>query len=231
MVQGNMSKILEERFWSYVRVMGEDECWPWLGGKAHGTYGAFALKRGEQVPAHRFSYCLYFGDFDPQKFVCHTCDNPSCVNPRHLFLGTCRDNLEDAVRKGRMAHGERNANTKLSVEDVRKIRELAGDPRRTLVSIARCFGLPKSTVRAIVIGKSWKYEKGRDGSYTPPFRPPNLEASPLVKLTWKAVRYIRQAFESGHPPQDQLAKDFGVTVATISRIVRCRIWKEERLCP
>lgn len=90
------------RFWGYVDKRGIDECWPWTGLTNDSGYGLFAVARCRSVRAHRFSFFLDAGTLDdPSKLVCHHCDNPPCVNPSHLFLGTHQDNFDDMIRKGR----------------------------------------------------------------------------------------------------------------------------------
>lgn len=88
-------------FWGRVDTSGD--CWEWTGSKAHG-YGRLKVgKKGRSLLAHRYSWHLHTGDDPGPLFVCHTCDNPSCVNPDHLFLGTQGDNIRDAQKKGRLS--------------------------------------------------------------------------------------------------------------------------------
>ena len=91
-----------ERFWN--KVDKTDNCWEWIPSKKNRKHGAFKKKSSRKpVMAHRYSYELHYGDFDKSLFVCHKCDNPPCVRPDHLFLGTILDNNRDSLIKGRKA--------------------------------------------------------------------------------------------------------------------------------
>ncbi len=95
-----------ERFWPKVKVAGPEACWPWLAGTNGVSYGRLKLD-GEYVGAHRIAWILEHGPIPPDRVICHRCDNPSCCNPRHLFLGTHLDNARDREAKGRGNHVRR----------------------------------------------------------------------------------------------------------------------------
>lgn len=93
------------RFMGHVEK--SDQCWRWLACTDQYGYGITSI-RGKSQKAHRVSYRIFKGDIPPGLLVMHSCDNPSCVNPDHLSVGTYKDNTADAVKKGRMASGDKN---------------------------------------------------------------------------------------------------------------------------
>lgn len=153
-------KTVEQRFWKYTLKPESDGCWIWQGGRGSGGYGYLRIER-RNVRAHRIAWTLFKGEIPAGLFVCHHCDNPPCVNPAHLFLGTNRDNVLDAVKKGRMKpfnndkvlprYGLANGRGKLSDENVRDIllRCAAGERGR---DIAKDFGICVEYVRQLRIG-------------------------------------------------------------------------------
>jgi hypothetical protein len=169
----NKRKSLEERFWEKVDFKGKDECWEWKGGCFSDGYGSFKID-GKTIRSHRISYELSKGEIPKSLFVCHTCDNPKCVNPNHLFLGTNKDNLQDAVKKGRIATGDRNGThthpekvargelsgmSKLTESQVLEIRKIYAVGNITQLELARTYGMSKKGINYIINNKTWKHIK------------------------------------------------------------------------
>lgn len=147
---------LAKRFWEKVDTSaGPHGCWPWTGGRKKTGYGLFWVETGMNA-AHRVAWSLKHGPVPSGKWVLHSCDNPPCCNDAHLFLGTHIVNMKDKAKKGRAPRGEHNANSKLTVEAVQKIRRLTQDglSRR---KIAVQVGIDESTVSRIARGKTWKH--------------------------------------------------------------------------
>lgn len=145
---------LKERFWQKVQKAGVDECWEWKAGKSNQRYGLFYLE-GKMQYAHRVAWMLLKGCIPKGLFVCHTCDNPSCVNLNHLWLGTHNDNMTDMVTKGRWIR-DRHPNAKLTIEDILQIRERlsCGESQK---SIAADYKICRISVSRIKRNKTWKH--------------------------------------------------------------------------
>ncbi len=145
--------VLVKRFWRKVSLT--KPCWVWTGAKDRHGYGL--MWNGERlVLAHRLSFRVHFGEFDESLHVCHTCDNPLCVYPGHLWSGTNAENTKDKVLKSRQRRGERTPNAVLTAELVPKLRarHAAGE---TLTNIAASVGVDRSTVGNAVRRKTWAH--------------------------------------------------------------------------
>jgi hypothetical protein len=145
-----------DKFWARVDKQ-PDGCWEWQGCRTPKNYGVFGIKRKHWL-AHRFAFYHAVGPFDPSLLVCHKCDNPPCVNPDHLFLGTQLDNIQDCLRKGRHWLSKRvndpnphgfaavlcecgcGQETPRAIQTNRKIGVLKGQPRRFVAGHNRMYG-------------------------------------------------------------------------------------------
>ena len=154
-----------EAFWSFVDKT--DDCWNWIGEKKSGGYGIVRpIGPRKRLKAHRVSWELAKGDILGDLNVLHKCDNPSCVNPDHLFLGTQLDNVRDMWAKGRQGDyrnfGTSNGRTILTPEQVAEIKAHPGYLRgkaamgSSLKDLAKKFGVAYITVQKIRSGTNWR---------------------------------------------------------------------------
>jgi len=142
---------LTDRFWPKVNKRGHDECWPWLGANIRGR-GVMRLRTRNYL-APRVCWEMHYGPIPVGLWVLHSCDNPACVNPLHLFLGDRRRNIADCVSKRRHAHGTKHGNCKIAPERVAAIRNAEGSQ----YDIAALFGISQSHVSEIKSGKKRAY--------------------------------------------------------------------------
>lgn len=224
----------ERRFWTKIDKRGPDECWPWKLATGPRGYGIFMISRSKRtgrvksMTASRYSWILHNGPIPKREgaaalHVCHHCDNPPCVNPAHLFLGTNAENQADKHRKGRCAIRLSNG-AKLTWEDVREIRAFQG-PRKSLMAK---FGIAPMTVSNIILRRSWQndpnesYEPGR--TIGKQGKPGELNHS--SKLKTEDVLAIRSSVEQ----KSILARRYGVSPSAIGLIVSRKRWKGVEPC-
>lgn len=166
-------------FWEFVdRRSSQNGCWLWMARKGRGGYGIYQLVGGKSISAHRYAWSITHGAIPQGKIACHKCDNPQCVNPDHIFIGTYLDNSRDMVSKGRQrkpppgvvskrnlrkglpagrkfAKGESHPSHKLIEDDVVAIRSFAGFLKNS--EIAKIYGLSRPTVSSIVKRDYWAH--------------------------------------------------------------------------
>lgn len=146
-----------ERYLGNFIVGEKSKCWNWTGSKSGGRYGTIQTG-GIQLAAHRVAWQMENGKIPRGKYICHHCDNPACVNPNHLFLGTPKENSRDRETKQRSnrPYGEQHANSKLNAKRVLKIRKILASNEKSAAETARLFGVNESTICKIKNRKSWK---------------------------------------------------------------------------
>ncbi len=196
---------LEERFWNKVDIplneKGEpdhDKCWMWTSTIYKNGYGQFSKNRKTNL-AHRIAYLLENGEFDKTKCVLHRCDTKACVNPKHLWSGTLKDNSQDCKNKGRTARGDKNG-ARLYPE-----RILRGDNHPARLH-------PE------------KMSHGdKNGSRIHPERLARGENNGFAKLTWEEVEKIRNS----RGTQKELAIKYQVSQVNISHIINNKTWKQK----
>lgn len=166
-----MTKLtIEDRFWSKVDKRSDDECWNWVAATNPKGYGTFHnnIRGNKKTNAHQVSWILHYGEIPDGMCVCHHCDNPSCVNPKHLFLGTIQENFLDMYNKGRhnfgvrfgkehAQHGTQSKFNKLSEDDVRMIRSLIKTKKYSKRKISRMFGVSHGLINNIDYGRKWAW--------------------------------------------------------------------------
>ena len=150
-----MRGTIQERF--EAKFTKFEDCWEWEACKNDSGYGMFNFS-GQTRKAHRVAYQFYVGEIPEGMCVCHQCDNPGCVNPAHLFLGTPKDNLDDMYRKGRqrIPLGENRAFAKLTSAQVKEIRARCarGELQR---EVGKLFGVGQPRISTIVNRKKWAW--------------------------------------------------------------------------
>ena len=151
------SLTIHQRFWEKVDT-SSGECWEWLGSRNESGYGRFRIGT-KTVRASRASILLSGGEIPDSMLALHRCDNPACVRPSHLYVGTHRDNTRDMVKRGRarVPHGESSPLSKLTERDVRFIRKSYAAGMGTCRQIAERFGVCDSHVSAIINRKRWAH--------------------------------------------------------------------------
>lgn len=147
-----------QRFWSKVAITADDDsCWNWIPPKKKDGYANIGIQ-GKSLYAHRVSWELSYGKIPDGLFVLHKCDNRGCVNPKHLFLGTTQDNMDDMVKKGRSPKniGELNGFHKLTASQVSEIRSRYAAGGISMKNLGKEIGISAMQVHNIVSRKHWK---------------------------------------------------------------------------
>lgn len=212
-------------FWEYVDKAGD--CWVWTGTRDANGYGRVSAVRygfsaGPKL-AHRIAWFLTHGSLDPNACVLHRCDNPPCVRPEHLFLGTKADNTADMIAKGRgsagarpwesRTHGTRNANAKLTEELVVELRKRAAGGER-FQDLAVDYGISESRANAIINGTGWRHVWPFNGT-EPEVRAADARRHVRAERRAAVIAYRQQGMS-----QSKIAELVGIGQTQVSRDLR-----------
>lgn len=219
--KNKLPETIAARFWSKVDKRGPDECWPWTAGRIAFGYGHFRLHY-RKINASRYAYILTNGPISDEILVCHECDNPPCCNPKHLFLGTHKDNAQDCIKKGRSKppSGESHGMAKLTDEKVKEIRQRYTNGER-MIDLALEYEVTKTTIIEIVAGTHWLKVTGGISVA----RKIVGENHPRSRLSEEQVIAIRAYYAKGGVTMYELGDSFGVCWSTVWAIVNRKSWK------
>lgn len=221
----------EDVFERCDRSGGPDACWPWLAACTARGYG-ISRHNKKNIQTTRLLWLFIHGRMPSKKeSVCHHCDNPPCINPAHLFIGTRSDNMQDCVRKGRhdsmrnpqKHRGEKNANSKLTEKDARAIL-VAGKSTEELAII---YGVSKHTISGIKSGRLWRHlylwREARGLLPEKPIYPRAKNYGGWPRLKETDVPVIRERLRAGQSGAS-LAREYRVSKGTIYCIAKRKTW-------
>lgn len=150
------------RFWFYVDTGNENECWEWERSKDGGGYGVFTTHKYGREKSHRISYLECVGEIPEGLMVLHTCDNPSCCNPKHLFLGTNQENMDDKVKKNRQSRlfGGDNGRCQMSEKNIMSMRKDYRSGNFSYSDLVYKYKISQTQVARIIKRESWAWVNG-----------------------------------------------------------------------
>lgn len=217
-----------ERFFSrFTRAEG---CWEWQGHPDEDGYGQMRIGKRRVAKAHRISWMIHKGIVPDGLCVLHRCDNPPCVNPDHLFLGTSTDNNKDRDSKGRgnAPKGERVRSAKLTNMTAAQILQDFIPGTTTEAHLAKKYGVTQGAINSLLRGRSWKHLNVPLPQFTFTDTRARGERSGQAKLTENQVKEIRRMYATGNYSQQFIANKFGVRQTLISNIVLRLSWRHVR---
>lgn len=216
------------RFWNKIKPPNkEDDCWEWLAFKDKNGYGKLSLKERNRksYSAHRFSYELHHKIIlSADQMVCHNCDNPSCVNPNHLFLGDAKINKYDSVNKKRHAHGSTHGNAILTEELIREmIIKICNNEFNDVNHIAAHYSINRHLVSGILTGKNWSHVTKTMLIPLSQVRNMIVQTKYENALDMTKVKDIKQRIKNKESNRS-IANLYNVDIHTIYMIKRGKLW-------
>lgn len=208
---------LQKRLWKKVNIGKLDECWKWNQYTDRDGYGTFYFD-GQSAKAHRYVYELYNGPILKGHCICHICDNPSCLNPTHLFMGTHLENMNDMKQKKRSRNslGELNTNTCLSESEIIYVFDLVLNNKihfkQEIIEINPKFSY--NIIKNILDGRNWKDTTSKYTKYEWEFIKDTLAGY----ITRSDVEKIKYDMIVNKKTNIEIEQDYGITRWTASKI-------------
>ena len=217
-----------DRFWNKIKPpINDDDCWEWTAFKDKDGYGKLSLieRNRKSYNAHRFSYELHHNIILlPDQMVCHTCDNPSCVNPNHLELGDAKLNKIDSVNKNRHAHGSVHGNSVLTDEIVQNMLiKICNNEFINVNQIAAYYSIDRTVISGILTGKRWTHITNCMVIPLSQVRNMIVQTKYENALNVNKVKDIKQRLKNGETNR-QIANLYNVDIHTIYEIKRGNLW-------
>jgi len=205
-----------ETFWNRIKKSGENDCWPWVGANRAG-YGTIKYQ-GRWWRSNRLAYFLTHNK-EPV-YVCHTCDNPPCCNPKHLFAGNKQINVDDMVQKKRHAFGVRNPRAVLTDAMVLEIRRIYSEEYITQADLSRRLNISVGLVKTVIAAEAWKHLNIK----------PISKGKRNHKLRPETVRDIFAMWKTGSFLQKDICKKYGLCSATVSQLLNKKYSFQNKDC-
>jgi transposase-like protein len=203
----NISYDAEHRLWANTDKSGE--CWIWKGNTDKDGYGSIRISSRKAMRVHRLSFFLSTKIDPAGKLVCHHCDNPGCVNPAHLYLGTALENNRDKVTRGRCnwAKGEKVFNAKFTKEQIKDIFRQYRQGGVLQADIAKYYGVTQGAIHLILSGKCWGH----------------LDIEPIKNMR-SAPKVSNRALTPEQEEQLRIERNNGVMIKDLS--IKYGIWRQ-----
>lgn len=194
------------------------DCWEWKGKKDKDGYGRLRVGGRITIRTNRAAWIVANGEIPNGKMICHKCDNPCCINPDHLYVGTAKDNATDRRNRGR-SNNERGSlrwNSKLTEEQVRQISIDYVPGKDSQTEVAKKYGVSQATISHILRGANWKHV-----GVLPNHNMVKTMRKKQSKLGQDEKNEIRVLYQKEKISQRELADKFHVSQQTISNIITC----------